>query len=94
MTAQHRRAARREQQAADVRFAPVAISDATSFEALGINGRQFRTWLREAGVPHKRIGRRTVALVEHVRAALGGDARVAPAFDRAALIARAAGGGR
>lgn len=57
----------------DARKPPIerlAISDATSLDALGLSPRQFRRWLHE-GIAHQKVGRRSVALVEDIRRALG-----------------------
>ena len=71
---------------------PIAISDASAFASIGLTSRQFRRWLIDANVPHRKVGRRTVALVDHVRAALGATPTPASALSRVELVRRAAGG--
>jgi hypothetical protein len=73
---------------------PIAISDATSLASIGLTPRQFRCWIAAEGIPHRRVGRRTVALVEDVRRALGATPAAAPAMSRVDLVRLAAGGGR
>lgn len=50
--------------------APVAITDLTAPAILGIEARPFREWLVAANVPHTRRGKRVIALVADVVAAL------------------------
>jgi hypothetical protein len=73
---------------------PLAVSDASAFASIGLTSRQFRRWLVDANVPHRKVGRRTIALAEHVRAALGATSTPAPALRRVELVRLAAGGGR
>jgi len=77
-----------------VEITPLAISDLTALAALGLTPRQFRRWLIDASVPHRKLGRRTIVLVDHVRAALGATAAPAPALSRVELVRLAAGGDR
>ena len=77
-------------------LSPLAISDASAFASIGLTGRQFRRWLIDEQIPHRKIGRRTVALAEHVRSALGATPTPAPqssTLSRDSLIRLAAAGG-
>ena len=79
-----------------VRAAPLAISDTTSLPILGLTPRQFRTFLRDHGVPFAKIGRRVVARADDVMATIDrlsgrGSVRIEPEpYNEAAIIARAA----
>lgn len=50
--------------------APIAVTDLTAPAVLGIEARPFREWLVAANVPHTRRGKRVIALVADVVAAL------------------------
>lgn len=50
--------------------APVTVTDRTCAAVLGLEPRVFRAWLMAANVPHAHIGRRVVARVDDVLAAL------------------------
>ena len=49
----------------------VLVSDGTSLVVLGLTARQFRTFVRKRGIPDKKVGRRTVARLDHVLEATG-----------------------
>lgn len=49
---------------------PVTVTDRTCAAVLGLDPRVFRDWLASANVPHARIGRRVVACVDDVLAAM------------------------
>lgn len=70
---------------------PIAISDASAFASIGLTSRQFRKWLVTENVPHRRIGRRTLALVEDVRRGLGATETTAPSLSRGDLVLLASG---
>lgn len=61
--------------------APVAITDLTAPAVLGIEARPFREWLVTANVPHTRRGKRVIALVADVVAALERSAASSPDED-------------
>ncbi len=73
----------------------VVVSDATALAVVGLTARQFRTFVREHGVPYARVGRRTLARVDHILAALDRlSGATAPAWSEAAVIEAAARAGR
>ena len=55
---------------ASLSVAPAIVSDLTSPQVVGLEPRQFRDFLRTAGVPHATVGRRVLARVEDVVAAI------------------------
>ena len=80
--------------------ASVTISDATALPTTGLTPRQFRAALRRLGVPHVRLGRRTLcradAWSEAIDRAAGAPTRAAanPEWDEDTIIAAAAGGSK
>jgi hypothetical protein len=50
---------------------PIAVSDKTCLDLLGITPRQFRSWIVRAKLPSTKVGRRTLVRIEHILAALG-----------------------
>lgn len=50
--------------------APITVTDRTCAAVLGIEPRAFREWLAEENIEHRRIGRRVIARVDVVLAAL------------------------
>lgn len=74
---------------------PVTISDDQALATTGLTPRQFRAALRELGVPHAKIGRRTVCRVDAWLAAVDKLAGATPRrpsvpWDEEAAIQRAA----
>ena len=55
---------------ASIAIAPVIVSDLTSAQVVGLEPRQFREFLRRANVPYAVAGRRVLARIEHVVAAI------------------------
>lgn len=45
---------------------PALVSDLTAAAVVGLEPRQFREWLRIAGIPHVVVGHRAIARVEAV----------------------------
>lgn len=79
--------------------APVSISDATALATTGLTPRQWRAALRTLGVPHAKVGRRTVcsaaAWVEAIARASGVATDSAPApWDEDEAVRRIARGPR
>lgn len=76
---------------------PVVVSDLTALPIVGLTGRQFRAWVRDASIPHAKVGRRTLARLDDVLAAIdrsSGRGAAPPRWDEEEIIARAAGGRR
>jgi hypothetical protein len=76
-------------------IAPVLVSDATSFAIVGLTPRQFRAFVREHGVPHAKIGRRTVVRLDrllevHDRLSGAEPRRPSAAWDEDTIVAMAA----
>ena len=79
--------------------APVTISDATAPATTGLTPRQWRAALRTLGVPHTKIGRRTVCRADAWLAAIDRASGVAAEhasapWDEQATIVAAARGSR
>ena len=55
---------------ASIVVAPATVTDRTCAAVLGLEPRAYRAWLAAAGIPHARIGRRVVARVDDVLAAV------------------------
>jgi hypothetical protein len=55
---------------AGLAIAPATVSDLTAPAVIGIEAWQFRTLLQRERVPHARLGKRVVARVDHVLAAI------------------------
>lgn len=65
------------------RLGPAAalVSDATALAVVGLTKRQFRDFLRERGIPSAKVGRRTLARLDAVLAAMGLAGDPAPAAE-------------
>jgi hypothetical protein len=79
--------------AAEPAIAPALVSDASAPAVVGLTPLQFRRALREHGVAHCKIGRRTLARVEDVVALvdrLSGRVTAAMTEDEVVALARRA----
>jgi hypothetical protein len=76
---------------------PLAVSDATALAVVGLTPRQFRRFVAEAGIPHAKVGRRTLVRADALLEALDRLSGASPrpsAWDEAAVVASAARGAK
>ena len=76
--------------------APVMVSDLTCLEVLGLKPAQFREFVREHGVPHCKISRRTCARLDRFLEVIDrlSGAKSRPHWNRDEAVARIARGAR